>query len=91
MGMREYSRAASVLGKDQQSPAAVFFRRLNVGTWWNDKWVIKEPILTGALKGTWKIHYLDDSSDSNLVGSRYPVATLASFGGKKIETGHLIT
>lgn len=26
MGMREYSRAASVLGKDQQSPAAVFFR-----------------------------------------------------------------
>lgn len=31
MGMREYSRAASVLGKDQQSPAAVFFRRLNVG------------------------------------------------------------
>ena len=49
MGMREYSRAASVLGKDQQSPAAVFFRRLNVGRW-NDKWVIKETIVMGDLR-----------------------------------------
>ena len=48
-GMREYSRAASVLGKDQQSPAAVFFRRLNVGRW-NDKWVIKETIVMGDLR-----------------------------------------
>lgn len=49
MGMREYSRAASVLGKDQQSPAAVFFRRLNVGRW-NDKWVIKETIVVSLTR-----------------------------------------